>query len=70
MFTATNMLTFYNVQDQSEVQFKVKMSTPMSKLKKSYAERQVDFYIAMCCKISASYMSLLLLSKKACAKFQ
>lgn len=32
------------MKDQSEVHFKVKMTTKMGKLKKSYSERQVDYF--------------------------
>ena len=38
-----NSLCEYNFQDSNEIHFRVKMTTQMGKLKKSYSERVVSY---------------------------
>jgi Ubiquitin-like protein (sentrin) len=39
----SNSLCEFNFQDSNEIHFRVKMTTQMGKLKKSYSERVVSF---------------------------
>jgi hypothetical protein len=60
MYDIVSLLNEFNFQDSNEIHFRVKMTTQMGKLKKSYSERVVSYESPLIMGILILFLKLIL----------